>query len=539
MANLSKKSITNYALATFILALTLVTPAQAVTVTEYNVFPTPAPGNHFPQNKQNESPMAVNPTDPSNIITGANDEIEEPDCTPPTGGSSSCPFSPTVDTTGVYWTTNSAVTWNHQILHWLSQVGLTSDGDPAVAFGPKPVISGGKVVGFSYANGARAYFASLAGSPTFGPMQELLAVAHSDDKGASWSTPVVATTRDNPVSFNDKVAIWADPNPSSRFFGNVYVAWTLFTGNPPGNFGEADVFSPEPIMLSRSTDGGQTFSLPVQLSPAFNAFPVGGRQGSIVRSGPDGTVYVFWDGSLNLRSAILAVRSLDGGKTFSRPFLVTFKSDVPSPFPGASFRTNSFPMVDVDKTSGKIFVVWADYTFGTTSGHGVVKMVTSTDKGKTWSSPTTIANVAARSAYYPAVAADPADGSKVFVGFNAIDDVPFGTAPGEGVVFYNAFFVTSTDGGSNFGAPVKISAISSDPDGASTNSLRRQFLGDYNGASASSVAAWFSWTDSRNAAPCSSVDGFRAGTAAKPNIYDSCPANFGNTDIFVAQVTWT
>lgn len=32
---------------------------------------------------------------------------------------------------------------------------------------------------------------------------------------------------------------------------------------------------------------------------------------------------------------------------------------------------------------------------------------------------------------------------------------------------------------------------------------------------------------------------FRAGTATKPNVYDTCAANFGDTDIFVAEVTWT
>ncbi len=219
-------------------------------------------------------------------------------------------------------------------------------------------------------------------------------------------------------------------------------------------------------------------------------------------------------------------------------------SDVPSPFPGASFRTNSFPMVDIDQntgtTGGKIFVVWTDYTFGTTSGHGVVKMVTSSNRGLTWSAPTSIANVAGRSTFYPAIVVDPdpANHLKVLVGFNAIDDKPFGTAPGEGVISYDAYYVLSVDGGVIFETPVKISLSSSDPDGSTTNSLRTQFLGDYNGASASSSAAWFSWTDSRNAVPCSAVDSFRGG-GTKPNIYDSCEPDFGNTDIFVASVTWT
>lgn len=506
---------------TVLFTLLMVSVASALNVTETDVSPVTA---HFPQNKQNESPMAVNPVDPMNAISGANDEIQEPDCTPATGGSSSCPFSPTVDTSGVYWTTDGGANWNQTILDWYPSSGMTSDGDPVVAFGPKPNGSGG----FDYSNGARAYFGSLAGSPVFGPDQELIAVSYSDDKGATWSGPVVATTRDNPVSFNDKIAIWADSNPASPYFGFVYVSWTLFKGT--GNFGEAPTFSPEPIMFSRSTDGGLTFEKPRKLSPSHNNGAVGGRQGSTIRSAPNGDVYVFWDDALFRRSAVLGARSTNGGETFGRPFLVSYKNDIPGGFPGASFRSNSFPMADID-SSGNLYVVWADYT----SGHSVVKLAKSTNSGASWT-VSTAANVSGRSAFYPAVAVS--SSGDVFIGFNAIDDVAAGTAPGAGVVFYDAYYVLDT--GSGFGAPVLLSAIPSDPDAASTNGLTGQFIGDYNGAAASPDGSfWFSWTDTRNGDTCAAIDSWRASgfTTTRPNIYDSCPDDFGNSDIFVAHVT--
>jgi hypothetical protein len=502
-------------------------PSQATTVTLTRVSPGTPGVTHFPQSKQNESPMAVNPTDPLNAISGANDEIQEPDCTPATGGPSSCPFVPGVNTSGVYVTTNGGGSWSQQILNW-NAAGLQSDGDPVVAFGPKPDGNGG----FTYANGARAYFGSLAGVVAGCLGCEQLAVSRSDDKGATWSGPVVATSRTGPVDFNDKPAIWADADPSSPHFGTVYVSWTLFIGNPTLNFGEANTFSPSPIVIAHSTDGGLTWSKPVRLTSAQNTFPVGGRQGSTVRTAPDGTVYVFWDGAINLQSAVMGARSTNGGVSFGRPFRVSFKSDNPSPLPGASFRDNSFPMADVD-ANGNVFVTWTDYN--STSGHGVVKLARSTNGGASWST-STAANVSGRSPFFPAVATS---GSNVFIGFNAIDDVAEGTDPGAGVVSYGAYYVLSSNGGASFGSPALVSGSNSDPDAASTNGLTGQFIGDYNGADAGSDGAfWFSFTGTMQGATCAAIDAWRASgfTTTQPNIYDSCPTNFGNSDIFVVKV---
>ena len=497
--------------------------ASAATATAHLVSPAAA---HFPQNKQNESTVAVNPTNPAIAVVGANDEIQEPDCTPATGVSSSCPFSPTVDTMGVYITTDGGSSWTQQILDAFPATQFVTDGDPALAWGPKPTGSG-----FSFANGARLYAGTLLGSPSFGPAKEQIGLFFSDNNGTSWTGPIVISTRDNPVSFNDKIAIATDTNPLSPNFGNVYVSWTLFTGNPTLNFGEAPVFSPEPIVLARSTDGGGTFSRPVRLTDAANNGIVGGRQGSTPEVAPNGDVYVFWDGAINRQSAVMGARSLDGGRTFARPFLVSFKNDNPSPLPGASFRDNSFPSADIG-SDGKLYVVWTDYSVG----HGVVKLATSTSNGASWST-STAANVAGRSAFYPAVAAN---GSHVLIGFNALDDVAAGTAPGAGVVFYDAYYVLSSNGGTNFGAPVKISALSSDPDASSTNGLTGQFLGDYNGADVGSDGTfWFTWTDTGNGATCSAIDSWRASgfTTTRPNIYDSCSPAFGNSDIFVATIS--
>jgi len=309
----------------------------------------------------------------------------------------------------------------------------------------------------------------------------------------------------------------------------VYVSWTLFTGNPQLQFGNANTFSPEPIVIAHSNNGGLTWSKPVSLSPSFNTFPVGGRQDSSIRTTPNGNVYVFWDGSLNLQSAVMGARSTNGGESFGRPFVVSFKNDNPSPLPGASFRDSSNPQSDAD-SSGNLYVTWTDYT----SGHGVVKLAKSTNDGSTWTT-TTAANVSGRSPFFAAPAVN---GSNVFIGFTAIDDVAEETAPGAGVVSYDAYYVLSSNGGSSFGAPVLIAGTTSDPDASTTNGLTAQFLGDYNGADAGSDGAfWFSFTGTMEGDTCDAIDDWRAGTASKPNIYDSCPTDFGNSDIFVVKVS--
>jgi hypothetical protein len=496
--------------------------ASAATVAEHLVSPGTAGVTQFPQNKQNESTVAVDPLNSSVAAVGANDEIQEPLCTPATGGPSSCPFDPFTDSMGVYITTDGGASWSQQILDATSTTIYRTDGDPALAWGPKP--SSG---GFSFDGGARLYAATLLGSSTFGPAKEQIGLFYSDDQGDTWTGPIVISTRDNPVTFNDKIAIATDTNIMSPFFGRLYVSWTLFKGNPTLNFGEANTFSPEPIVVARSADGGNTFSKPVQLTRSANTSPVGGRSGSSPEVAPNGDVYVFWDGSLKLQSTEMGARSTDGGKSFAKPFLVSPKNDNPSPLPGASFRDNSFPNADID-SNGKLYVVWTDYT----NGHGVVKLATSTSNGASWT-VSTAADVSGRSAFYPAVAVDAS--SHVLIGFNAIDDKPAGTAPGAGVVSYDAYYVL--DSGSGFGAPQKISAASSDPDGSSTNGLTGQFIGDYNGADVGSDGTfWFTWTDTRNAATCAAIDDFRAG-GTRPNIYDSCATDFGNSDIYTATIT--
>jgi hypothetical protein len=473
----------------------------------------------FSKNKQNEPSLAQNPTNSLNLIAGSNDEIGEPACTNTTP--SSCPFAVGVSVSGFYASFNGGLTWPCQGLIDLTAFHEYGFGDPAQAFDSQ----------------GNAYYGGLAfpNPPTTEEVatgqQADFFIAKSTDGGCTY--PQVAKVSGNaPAIFDDKDAIAADANPTSPFHDNVYAAWTKFTSNKGRGFGG------DQIQFARSTDGGTTFSTPQPISPDYNNNHVGGRQGAAVKVGPDGTVYVVWLDTVDKQAVERLSISHDGGKTFpgQNITVATVTDDFVSPAPGSSFRQDArtFPSLSI-APNGTLYVAWSNRTGDPASGHAVVLVTKSTDDGLTWSAPVVAGDVSGRSAFFASVTTDPS--GKVSVVFNALDDVPTGTAPGAGVVHYDAYLTQSTNGGASFSSPLKISTATSDPDGSSTNSLRAQFLGDYITAVADSSHVYAVWTDSRAATPCAAVDAFRAGTAGKPDEITSCANTFGNTDIFLGVVS--
>ncbi len=136
------------------------------------------------------------------------------------------------------------------------------------------------------------------------------------------------------------------------------------------------------IMLSRSTDCGATFSRPQRISERSQI-----NQSAITAIDPNtGTLYVAWREFLSNAQpdAILITRSTDGGKTFSSPLEVARISPFDQGTTATSFRTNSYPAMTVDGT-GRVYVAWAERGIGM-GGDARIVISTSTD-GKTWSQP--------------------------------------------------------------------------------------------------------------------------------------------------------
>jgi len=517
-----------------------------------------SPDTPFPRNKQNEPAIVIDPTNSMILAAGANDEIDLAPC-----DGSNCPFTAGVGVSGIYFSFNGGDSWIQPTYTGFSartgtpgpgpigtlpnyfENGLVADGDPILAFGPRPDENGV----FSWDNGSRLYYSNLTanfeterGEGVFRGF-EAIAVSHADDLQAAaaddngaWSAPViVAAKRQSQTTFSDKEFLWADNAATSPHFGNVYVCWVSFRSLGAG---------PEPVMFSRSTDGGQTFSNPKQLTEAANT-GIKGRQGCLVRTDSQGTVYVFWEGAKKAQSIHYMARSFDGGTKFEKKQPVANVTDVGvfDPLQGdfvfdgvAGGRTSSFPSVDIANgapsgagATDTIVMVWSDARNGL--NHEEALLQYSTNGGETWSTPVNIADGDDRP-NFPWVAISP-DGSDVYLTYNAfLDDFRDNLTESrlfQGVVRHADFpalnFATLHRGNEGDGRA------------SSANSLTVEFLGDYNFIDASNEGAAAVWIDARNAAVCSAVNDYRASLVAgspieKPAPADDCLPTFGNTDIF-------
>lgn len=551
-----------------------------------------SPLTPFSQNKQNEPALAVDAHNPAVLAAGANDNIDMEACN--AGDPTTCPFTPGVGSSGIYFSFNSGDSWVQPTysgltargclgpaactpvvgdigtLPWYYENGLVSGGDPGVAFGPKPDANGH----FDWANGSRLYYSNLTANlstdkhdETFKGV-EALYISRTDDpqtaalggvSGKNAWMPPVLVSKQSSTTFSDKSQIWADNAASSQFFGNVYACWASFRSNSQGNA------SPQPLIVATSTDGGNTWTQK-QVTPAsnnpFNMKQGFGRSGCTIRTDSHGVVYVFANQfavGMPGQGSHIMVKSADGGHTWTPPKNIGLAVDTcfAVQFDGTGFRCvmdgiagarddlSSAPSVDIANgaptgsvATDEIVRTWVDGRNGVNSVPVFVSY--SIDAGNTWSPPAAAESAGDRG-YYSAIAISP-KGTDAYLVYNAFT-TPFrdDTTTARNLVGV----VKHADIGTN-GAPGAWSELNrslpGDPRGSSQNNLWLEFLGDYVYAVATNTYGAAVWNDTRNAPDCPAIDAWRAAAQTaianntavptKPEPQNDCLANFGNSDIF-------
>lgn len=334
------------------------------------------------RNSETEPYLAVNPTNPDNLIAGWHQDRWS------SGGAQGTPAAYSLD---------GGATWAPVNIPFTRCAGAASKStgdferasDPWISFGP---------------DGSAHYMALVFNDSN---ADNGMLVAKSVDGGVSWSEPVVikrtpAQGEKARSLLHDKNSLTADPFDPDL----VYATWTLFRN---GNTA---------LVVSRSTDGGETWgpARPVNSRDIVNP-PAGVtfRQGVQIVVLPDGTLVnaffrVIFDprggGSFaGIEQAIF--RSTDQGKRWEKldtpvaAFVPSGGFDVEL---GIGVRDGGpLPDVAVDHTNGNIYIVWQD---GRLSPFGAsnILIARSTDGGDSWSAPSAVTNHPTNQAFLPAVA---------------------------------------------------------------------------------------------------------------------------------------
>lgn len=341
---------------------------------------------------QNETSIAVDPNNPNRIVGAANDYVTRTwSCT-----ISGTPCSELGDGySGTYYSNDGGATWCCTSSD-PSNLGTLIPGVERLTGGP---YDAGGDPALAFDSNGNVYYAGLGFNRTSAPNTVTVSKGTFGGGGAlSWSAPTFINATTSPSVLNDKEWIAVDAHASSPFRDRVYVTWTRFVFSAGSG-----AYVQSPIAFAYSTDGGQTFSDPKLISGNVLY-----GQGSRPVVGPDGTLYVFWDGSTRLASldSEYMVKSTDGGATWSKPAAVASVADI-LPLRDTAFRVNSFPAAAA-ASNGDLYVTWTGEvpndgsTYAGTNGcaywlagttavrnncHSAAVYSVSHDGGGTWSAP--------------------------------------------------------------------------------------------------------------------------------------------------------
>jgi hypothetical protein len=405
----------------------------------------------------NEDPIAVNPGNTRELLTGGYDFNCSAD-----GGISA----------GFYASSDGGSTWNKTCLGNLT--GYFGAGDPAL--------------GYDRSNVAFISGVSLeASNPSTGD----IVFEKSSNNGAVWSAPQVAV---KPVFANglaDKDWLEIDTNASSPRVNTLYISTTQFDSAALNSR----------IAVSRSSNSGNTWTTSVvdatQKYPAVD-------QWSDLAIGKDGTVYVTWQRCTangpagdcgGTTASMMFSKSVNGGNTWSTPVLMAKTRLAPDgcqcafygSLPNTAEPVSNIPAIGIDNSAGlharNLYAAMYNWT-GTKM---TVQVVTSTNGGTTWGKPVVV-SAAVHDQFFPWLSVS---GTGI-VGVSWLD-----RRNDPANVSYQAFAALSLTGGAIFTQSHLISTAVSNP---ANDGFGGTFMGDYTGNAWASNTLFVSWMDSRGGA---------------------------------------
>jgi hypothetical protein len=333
----------------------------------YAVDATSTPTSSVPEAEEH---IAVDPLQSDNVVAAISDFSLR-------GGS---------NTTKLASSTDNGTTWTESFVPLSGGAPATSDGlvwpynsDPVVAID----------------RSGKAYIADLyfnsSGNDNSNGLYVSVGTISSTGLGITDATttyPVAVNSSPSTTIDEDKEWIAVD-NSLSPYSGHVYVSWTRFIGN-----------SSDMILFSRSTDGARHWSTtPIQVSATAQN---GAVQGSAIAVGPNGEIYVVYEVFFiggGRRQYI--TKSTDGGASFSAPVAASPLFNELS-F-NSTYRKNSFASIAVRPTDGAVYLVYTDQPKGTGSQ---VEFARSTNGGASFSAPVSINDSGAGQRLMPSITTD-------------------------------------------------------------------------------------------------------------------------------------
>jgi len=319
-------------------------------------------------------------------------------------------------------------------------------------------------------------------------------VLKSTDNGRTFTTPrPVVTDIGNAIRKRaDQCRMTIDVSPSSQYKNSIYAVWTSTGPDENGQNGTV-------VRFSRRRPADANFSA----SKAIGH--VGDMRGPSLATGPNGEFYAAWVG-MPARS-LLFNASTDGGDTFL-PGLASIDIIVHNYVgnlegPNAPFfisgvdRANSFPTIDVDRSTGPnrgmVYVAWAGTTNRRDTDIFIRRISPRAGSLPDVSLPVRVNNDGSGAdQFFPWLSVDSSSGAVEVAFYDRRDD--------PGTILMNMYLARSTDGGESFGENIRISSASSDPRvqanvlGSSASAIG---IGDHVGVAAARDKTHIMWADTR------------------------------------------